>query len=389
MSDNNSTGGRTVGGGDADNALPEAWARPAAAPRIGRIGGLGSNSGAPSSSRSGSGARIATFRDLVASGGGGHGHSHASSDDSSDDEDKPEDQRETWFAGGERSGLSVQNPDSPRRGGPARGPAGNLIEQMLRRAKEGGVANEEVPGTAGSTYFSGSGHTLGSDDMESTFIPDPNAIQGDEIPEVTRHLNLWRNGFSVEDGELMSYDDPAHQQILHDINAGLAPPAILNVQNNQRVQMIVAKRLHEDYIPSTRAGSSAVFTGAGHRLGSPVPDVSATGGSIPGAFASSNPPISPAPHRDPESVNTRFEVDQSKPTTSVQIRLADGTRMVARMNLTHTVQDLRNFINASRPENNSRPYTIGTTFPNRTLEDMGATIEGAGLTNSVIVQRWA
>lgn len=83
------------------------------------------------------------------------------------------------------------------------------------------------------------------------------------------------------------------------------------------------------------------------------------------------------------------------------------------MNLTHTVGDIRNFINAwvfchifgrglglfltahnclisrSRPENLSRAYTIGTTFPNRTLDDDSATIQGAGLVNSVVVQRWA
>ena len=43
---------------------------------------------------------------------------------------------------------------------------------------------------------------------------------------------------------------------------------------------------------------------------------------------------------------------------------------------------------SSRPENNTRAYTIGTTFPNRTLDDDSLTIETAGLTNSVIVQRW-
>jgi UBX domain-containing protein 1 len=43
---------------------------------------------------------------------------------------------------------------------------------------------------------------------------------------------------------------------------------------------------------------------------------------------------------------------------------------------------------SSRPENLSRPYTIGTTFPNRTLDDDNATIESAGLVNSVVVQRW-
>jgi UBX domain-containing protein 1 len=58
------------------------------------------------------------------------------------------------------------------------------------------------------------------------------------------------------------------------------------------------------------------------------------------------------------------------------------------MNLTHKVQDIRNFINASRPENLTRPYTIGTTFPNRTLDDDTQTVEAAGLVNSVVVQRW-
>jgi len=76
------------------------------------------------------------------------------------------------------------------------------------------------------------------------------------------------------------------------------------------------------------------------------------------------------------------------------------------MNLTHTVGDIRSFINAcvfflflgvqfgvdasisSRPENLSRPYVIMLTFPKRTLDDDSATIQGAGLVNSVVVQSW-
>ena len=38
-------------------------------------------------------------------------------------------------------------------------------------------------------------------------------------------------------------------------------------------------------------------------------------------------------------------VDESLPTTSIQIRLSDGTRMIARFNQEiHTVGDIRNFI---------------------------------------------
>lgn len=43
---------------------------------------------------------------------------------------------------------------------------------------------------------------------------------------------------------------------------------------------------------------------------------------------------------------------------------------------------------SSRPENLSRPYTIGTTFPNRILQEDSKTIAEEGLGGSVVVQRW-
>lgn len=67
---------------------------------------------------------------------------------------------------------------------------------------------------------------------------------------------------------------------------------------------------------------------------------------------------------------------------------ADGLcRLVSRMNLSHTVGDIRGFISASQP--GSRPYTIMTTFPNKTLDNDSQTIEDAKLQNAVIVQRWS
>lgn len=71
-----------------------------------------------------------------------------------------------------------------------------------------------------SSAFTGGGHTLGSDEVESTFIPDPNAAPEPEEEPAIRHLTFWRDGFSVEDGDLMRYDDPANEQILNEINSG-------------------------------------------------------------------------------------------------------------------------------------------------------------------------
>ncbi|KAI9432401.1 SEP-domain-containing protein, partial [Lactarius indigo] len=308
-----------------------------------------------------------------------------------DSDDGGNDEPQNYFAGGERSGINVQNPDR----GPPDVSGRGLMRDLLARALNDRPPEPEPEGTQRSSAFSGSGYTLGSDEVESTFVPDPNGPPSPTEETAIRHLTFWRDGFSVEDGELRRYDDPAQAQILSEINAGRAPPSILDVLPGQPVELRVARRTEEDYIAAPRRG----FSGAGSRLGGVVPEPAPAQQQqqfgMPGSFPApgGGPSATPAPaasrSRDPESVATRFSVDQSKPTTSVQVRLADGTRIVARMNLDHTVRDLRNFINASRPENNTRAYTIGTTFPNRTLDDDSVTIEAAGLLNSVIVQRWA
>ncbi|KAJ6626698.1 SEP domain-containing protein [Mycena sp. CBHHK59/15] len=283
-----------------------------------------------------------------------------------DDEDSLSgDEQETWFAGGERSGISVQNP------GRGRVPGGDLVRDLLRRAEETGATPAEASQSR-STAFTGGGHTLGGTGVASSYVPDLNASDPEE-ELVTRHITFWRDGFTVEDGVLMRYDDPANADVLSAIHAGHAPPSILNVRMGQRVDVQVTKRTDEDYVPPK---APRAFQGSGNRLGAPVPSTARPSSS------------SAVPAQERASITTRFEVDQTLPTTSVQIRLADGTRIVCRMNLTHTVLDLRNFINASRPENLTRPYSIGTTFPNRTLDDNSATIQSAGLANSVIVQRW-
>lgn len=201
--------------------------------------------------------------------------------------------------------------------------------------------------------------TLGSDETPSVAVPDPSArptqaragaggaaqqpgllasmlrqlgaaappeeMDEDEDEEddeevAIRHLTFWRDGFSVEDGPLMRYDDPANRETLEAIKAGRAPLSMLNVRNGQAVELRVAQRQTEAYQPPPPRPMRA-FEGAGNRLGSPVPEVATSGStampeSLPAAAASAVP----------EAAKPAFSVDDSKPTTSVQVRLADGTR---------------------------------------------------------------
>ncbi len=103
-----------------------------------------------------------------------------------------------------------------------------------------------------------------------------------------------------------------------------APPSILNVLPGQPVELRVAKRTTEDYVPPQKKA----FSGAGHRLGAPVPTFTSAGSqasTMPGSFPGSSSSNTREPE-ERESLNTRFEVDQTKPMTSIQLRLADGTR---------------------------------------------------------------
>ena len=113
----------------------------------------------------------------------------APGDDSDDDEDGPRGPQ-NFFAGGERSGLSIQNPD---RAGP-HVPGGDMVRDLLRRAAECVLlfvslhltdtylraGPPPAPGSEVSRNpFGGGGHTLGSDDVESSYVPDPNAMEGE------------------------------------------------------------------------------------------------------------------------------------------------------------------------------------------------------------------
>jgi UBX domain-containing protein 1 len=81
-----------------------------------------------------------------------------------------------------------------------------------------------------------------------------------------RKLTFWKTGFTIDDGPLQSYDDPANKAFLVAINSGKAPLDRLNVKPGQPVELAVERRLHEDYKPPPPPPVKP-FSGAGQRLG--------------------------------------------------------------------------------------------------------------------------
>ncbi|PLW28428.1 hypothetical protein PCANC_20810 [Puccinia coronata f. sp. avenae] len=408
------SGPTTLSGAAADE-MPEEWKRPSAGskksstrnpPPSGGIKTFGDLSGSSAPSSSSRVRGISTLKDIN-SGAGMSGGGDMSEDDD-DDDDGPTD----LYAGGGRSGLNVQDPNQQNSG-----KAGGIVADILKKAKDAPPLSSGSAASSKSTkFFQGSAQTLGSDNVPSrpvapapapgstrhksfpTALPVPghfgsdlddddeededdddeeNEEHGGEEEEVEKHLTFWKDGFSIEDGPLMSYDDPKNKEILDAINRGRAPLDLLGVRLNQRVTMRVQKRLTENFIPPPKPPSKP-FEGTGNRLGSPQPATMVRSAAPPARIAD----LATA---QPSII---FEVDNTMPVTSVQIRLSDGSRMVTRFNHTHTVGDIRRHIALSNPALAARPYALQTTFPSRDLTDDNQTIKEAGILGAVVIQRY-
>lgn len=308
--------------------------------------------------------KFATLGDLQSSGSGhgDHGHPH-------DDDDEPEDDP-NLFAGGEKSGLAVQNPDTLKR-------------QILERAKRAAGRPGGDDPTSQRSNFTGTARTLGGDDAPSQTIPDPTAQRPQRAQRVTRTLYFWQDGFSVDDGPLFRFDDPENAEILAQIKKGRAPMRILNVEVDQEVDVSVVQNHEQKYQQPKKKYKP--FEGSGQRLGSPAPDVAIS--APPATSVQSTPAASAAGGGNQQP---GVDVDESQPTVSLQIRLGDGTRLSSRFNTTHTIGDVYGFVNAASESSQARNWVLMTTFPSKELNDKNQVLGDMAdfKRGGVVVQKW-
>ncbi|KAH9390933.1 NSFL1 cofactor p47 [Tyrophagus putrescentiae] len=282
--------------------------------------------------------------------------------------------RQAFYAGGsEHSGQQVLGPNGRKKN------TDRIVSDMFKQAKE----NAEVldPSEAGPSSrfsaFTGSGYSLGTEAIDSQQIAGPSAPG---TQENTRNvLKFWSNGFSIDDGPLRAYDDPANAAFLESIRRGEIPDELS--QNGRIREKDISMQDHRDseYQPPPKKAQPA-FVGEGHRLGTPASELIAQSAS-----ALPNDPKSKEKAAADAAAFINF--DASQPNTKIQVRLADGSRMIIQINLSRLVSDLRQYICISRPEYAVIPFNLMTTFPNKVIEDETATIQASGLANASVVQR--
>ncbi|XP_077547946.1 NSFL1 cofactor p47-like isoform X2 [Haemaphysalis longicornis] len=266
----------------------------------------------------------------------------------------------------------------------------NFVVEVFKAAKKHGAQVLE-PGSeeaarhgahgGGASWFRGTGYRLGCMSNDSQPVSAPSAAEGSAgrsggaalPPPVSRVLKMWQDGFSIDDGPLHNYQDQESQEFLQAIRQGEIPRELLQEAEGAEVNLNMEDHRHEQFVAPARA--RLAFVGEGHRLGSVTPTLSR--------------PVVPTPPREHTEKNAKegVHLNEALPTTNIQIRLSDGTKLVAQMNHTHTVGDIRKYIVTARPEYEAATFILLTTFPHKELTDDKATLKDANLLNAVIVQR--
>lgn len=200
-------------------------------------------------------------------------------------------------------------------------------------------------------------------------IPDP---QGPGLPRQhrtepqTRVLHLWQDGFSVDDGELRRFDDPANAEDLRMIQSGRAPIHLMNVRHDEPIDVKLQKH-NENYRPLPKIYRP--FGGEGRRLGSPVPGEAAAAATLVAPTTSATQATTSS-----AAAPSNTSVDESQPTIMIRIQMPDGTRLPARFNTSQTVDDIYDFISRASPELRAGGWVLATTFPNKDHTDKSLVI---------------
>ncbi|OEL22190.1 Plant UBX domain-containing protein 4 [Dichanthelium oligosanthes] len=301
-----------------------------------------SGSGSRAGGRANGKGNVRTLSDL----GGGKRGAGSDEDSGEDDEWAPPPE---YYTGGEKSGILVRDRSKRK----------NNADEVFKQAKRKGAKQgpfEPRQRSSSSRNFTGTGRLLTGDTVQRD-VPQP-------PEEIVHNIYFWSNGFTVNDGPLRSFDDPANASFLESIKNSDCPTELEPADGKSKVNVNLVRKEEEFTEPVKCA---APFQGERRTLVAPCDNNTSSAAASSTATA-------------PRTIT----VDDSLPSTSLQIRFADGSRLVARFNMSHTISDVRAFIDATRPE--ASEYTLQAGFPPKPLEDATKTIEEAGVANSVIIQ---
>ncbi|XP_046388438.1 NSFL1 cofactor p47 [Ischnura elegans] len=287
----------------------------------------------------------------------------------SDEQDDDEEGQAFYAGGSESSGQQIL--------GPSKKKPKDIVSVMFKSVQEHGAEvvdpKSQAHGSKGRmANFTGTGYKLGQSNDDTVVVQSPSTSRQDSQTEVT--LKMWREGFSVDDGPLRRYSDPENREFLDAVRQGELPPELSRgARRGAEVHLNMEDHRHEEFV----VNKFKAFSGKGQLLGSSVPTV-----------VGSTKPVTEGERVANESAAAQsINVNEDEPSTTVQVRLADGTVLQGRFNHTHTVNDVRRYITLARPQYQLSSFALLSAFPRNELKDGSKTLAEAGVLNASLLQR--
>jgi UBX domain-containing protein 1 len=172
-------------------------------------------------------------------------------------------------------------------------------------------------------------------------------------------LALYKNGFIIDDGEFRNKKEPANKKFMEEVEKGYIPNELVK-KGITDLGIELDDHRDEDYEPPKVEKKFQAFTGAGKSVSS----VNTQGLHV--------------------DKNATTNVDRSKPTCKVNIRLFNGEVASEDFNLHQTLRDVFNFVKRKSGSNN---FSLLDGFPPRPLTDYNKTIQELHIEGSLLTQK--
>jgi UBX domain-containing protein 1 len=172
-------------------------------------------------------------------------------------------------------------------------------------------------------------------------------------------LSLYKNGFILDNGEFRNKNEPANKKFMEEIEKGYIPNELVK-KGITDLGIEMDDHRDENYEPPKEEKKFQAFTG----LGKSISSVNTEGLHV--------------------NKNATSNVDRSKPTCKVNIRLFNGEVVSEDFNLSQTLQDVINFVKKKSGSNN---FSLLDGFPPRPLTNYNKTIQELHLEGSLLTQK--
>eukprot|EP00535_Pseudo-nitzschia_heimii_P009865 CAMPEP_0197174586 /NCGR_PEP_ID=MMETSP1423-20130617/1039_1 /TAXON_ID=476441 /ORGANISM="Pseudo-nitzschia heimii, Strain UNC1101" /LENGTH=262 /DNA_ID=CAMNT_0042623529 /DNA_START=74 /DNA_END=862 /DNA_ORIENTATION=- len=178
---------------------------------------------------------------------------------------------------------------------------------------------------------------------------------------VRRTITMYRDGFTVDDGPYRRLDDPVNAKFLQSLSRGQTPQELRDEDSSGNMTVGLVDKRGEDYVETFRS-----FSGAGQSLGGTSAPAPSGGDASNGIF-------------DPTALAPPSADAAGTATTSIAVRMVDGSRKVVKIALGATITELASRAVAASNTTIEFPFRIVAGFPPKPLTDGNQSVEDAGL----------